>query len=163
MSIGRSLVTVAWGFKKGLYDAASTALGAEGSYISMGMPQTLDPNEIVSIGLVRVQQSPAVYGTNREREEVLTCEITVTVFQGGMDEAQLAVSQRAWELLGMIEKQVHYIVAGVDGTLLGGVVRECFLTDAAEDSTAILTETSRGREAVIIATFTGKARVTWAP
>jgi hypothetical protein len=163
MSIGRSLVTVAWGFKKGLFDAATTALENDPTYVCVGSPGSTEPNEIASIGLIRTSQQPATYGSNREREEVMLCDVTISVYSGGGEEAQQLVSSRAWEILGLIEKQVHFVVGGVDGTLLGGVVRECFLTDAVEDSAAVQVDASIGRESVIIATFTGKARVTWAP
>lgn len=160
---GQSLTSAAWGFKNGLFEAA-VAVMPTGVYVAMGEPQTLDPSQIVSIGLITVHQSPAALSTNRDREEVLTCEVTFSVYQGGMDDAEQAVTKQAFDLAGLLEQQVHYIQNGTDGTLLGGVVRECFMTDMREDTTAVaVANQTTGRESVVIATFTGKARVKWNP
>jgi hypothetical protein len=162
MSNGESLTTLAWAYKNGLFLAASAVFDSNATYVCMGLPSNVS-NEIVSIGAVRTVQDPATLSTNRAREEVLTCEVTITVFQGGMDDSQLTVDERAFELLSMLEKNVHYVVDGIDGTTLGGIVRECFLTAIDQDSYRVggSDQTAAGRECLLIATFQGKGRVQW--
>lgn len=165
---GESITTLGGKFKQALFDTASAVLASAATvdfptppYVCMGVPSNLDNFQVVSIGEVRVSQAPAALGTNRQREEVLTCAVTVSVFRGGMDDVEPLVNGRAWELMSLLEQQVHYVRENQDGTTLGGLVRECFLTDVTEDSAAASEGQTAGREAVIAGTFTAKARIRW--
>lgn len=165
---GESISTLGGKFKTALLQVAQQVFAAatdenflQPPTVTMGIPSNLDNFQVVSIGEVGISQTPAALGTIRQREETLTCEVTISVFLGGGDEAEQTVNDRAWELMAALEEQVHYTRENQDGTTLGGLVRECFLTDVSQDSAAASEGTTQGREAVIVGTFTAKARIRW--
>lgn len=157
---GQSLHTVAWELKNGIYQLAQQTFPAP-TYVCMGLPSTLTPNEIVSIGNINAGQDVATLSaSNRGREETLQIEVTFTVWSGGGDEVEPLIEARVFELVSQLEQAVHYIRGdGTDPTTLGGAVRQCFLTALTQDSMPT-NEEAAGREAVAIATFTAKARIT---
>lgn len=155
---GMALVSALGPFKTGLVAAAKAVYDPAKTYVSSGEPSQDTIYELVVVGTVEIGQVPATLGTNRGREETLTADVLISVFSGGDDDEQPVLDQRAGALLALLEQQVHYT-----DTTLGGVVRECFLTQARLDSGpgALGPETSRtyGRMASITATFTAKARI----
>lgn len=154
--LGMSLVSALGTFKTGMVAAALTVYTDHETYVTSGEPSQDVLGELVSIGSVTIGQDVATVGDNRGREETLTCEVMISVFRGGDDDQQTGVDQRAAELLTLLEQQVHYT-----DTTLGGAVRHCFLTSATLDSgPGGMVDNSRGRMAVIEATFTAKARIT---
>lgn len=156
---GMSLVSAIGAVKAGLYAAAKAVYDPTVTYVSSGEPSSDVLYELVSIGAVEIAQTPATISQNRGREEVLTCDVTISVFSGGDDDEQPVIDARCGALLALLEQQVHYT-----DTSLGGVVRECFLTSARLDSgpAAMGPEQNRtyGRAAAISATFTARARIT---
>jgi hypothetical protein len=165
---GESVSTLGGTFKQALFETAQSVFAAATTTdfptpptVCMGVPSNTDNFQIVSIGEVSIAQEPAALGTTRQREETLTCDVTISVFLGGMDDVEPTVNQRAWDLMALLEEQVHYVRENQDGTTLGGLVRECFLTQVAQDSQAAQVSTTTGREAVIVGTFTAKARIRW--
>lgn len=165
---GESLSTLGGQFKQGIFEAAQTVFADATSTdfptsptVCMGIPSNTDNFQIVSVGEVGISQTPAALATTRPREETLTCDVTISVFLGGMDDVEVKVNARAWELMALLEEQVHYVRENQDGTTLGGLVRECFLTQVSQDSQAAQVSTTAGREAVIAGTFTAKARIRW--
>lgn len=152
---GMSLVSTIGAFKAGLYAAAKSVYDPTKTAVVSGNPSQDVLAELVSLGVVEIGQQPATFGSNRGREETLTCEVTISVFTGGGDDQQPTADARAGTLLTLLEQQVHYT-----DTSLGGVVRECFLTAARLDSgPGAMGDNSRGRLTVVIATFTAKARI----
>jgi hypothetical protein len=150
-----NLVSVLGAYKAGLYAAAKAVYDRDTTYVCSGEPSQDVMAELVSIGATEIGQEAATLGTNRGREETLTCEVVLSVFRGGGDEQQPTADARVGQLLTLLEKQVHYT-----DTTLGGVVRECFLTAARLDSgPGSLGDNTRGRLAAITATFTAKARI----
>jgi hypothetical protein len=152
---GMSLVSALGAYKAGLYAAAHAVYDPKTTYVCSGDPSQDILPELVSLGTVEIGQVPATLGSNRGREETLTCDVHFRVFTGGGDDQQPAADARVGTLLTMLEQQVHYT-----DTSLGGAVRECFLTSARLDSGVDdLGNNTRGRVAVINATFTAKARI----
>lgn len=158
---GVTLVTAGWQFKNGIYQTARKVLDEKTTYVCMGDPSTLAVLEVVSVGDITAGQVPATAGTNRARDETLTCEVVVSVSQGGLDDAQLIVDERAWEIAAQLEQAVHYAAGSVDGTLLGGVVRECFVTSVEQIDLKATIDNAEGRNCTLTVTFTGKARIQW--
>lgn len=153
---GMALVTVIGAYKAALHAAAKAVYDPDTTYVCSGEPSQDVLYELVQLGTCEIGQTPATIGTNRGREETLTCEVTISVFRGGGDSEQPTCDARAGELLSLLEQQVHYT-----DTTLGGVVRECFLTAATLDSgPGDMPEGNvSGRLAAINATFTAKARI----
>ncbi|MET3635662.1 hypothetical protein [Curtobacterium oceanosedimentum] len=157
---GMSLHTVAWELKNGVYRLAQQTFAAP-TYVCMGLPTTVTPSEIVSIGNINAGQEEATLSaSNRGREETLQLEVTFSVWSGGGDEVEPIIEARVFELVSQLEQAVHYVRGdGTDPTTLGGAVRQCFLTALTQDSMPT-NELAAGREAIAIATFTAKARIT---
>lgn len=154
--LGMSLVSALGGFKAGMVAAATAIYDPGVTHVVSGEPSEDVLAELVSIGTVTIGQTAATLGTNRGREETLTCEVMLSVFDGGGDDEQTVADQRCGVLLTQLEQQVHYT-----DTTLNGAVRECFLTSASLDSgPGAMGDNSRGRLAVINAVFTAKARIT---
>jgi hypothetical protein len=166
--VGQSQVTAAWAFKYAFYQEALALQEAgelaAGTYICLGDPSSYDMPNLIQFGAVRTTQAPAnMSAANRPREETLELSITIEAFQGGMDDAEIAVQNTAYGILQALEKQTHYIQGGTDGSILGGVVRQCFLTTVEEDTAQVQQDQSQGRLAQLVATFEGKARIQWNP
>ncbi|MBW4033029.1 MAG: hypothetical protein HIU88_10235 [Acidobacteria bacterium] len=150
-----ALVSALGAYKAGLYNAAKAVYDPTTTYVCSGDPSQDILAELVSLGTVEIGQVPATLGSNRGREETLTADVHFRVFTGGGDDQQPTADARVGVLLTMLEQQVHYT-----DTSLGGAVRECFLTSARLDSGVDdLGNNTRGRVAVINATFTARARI----
>lgn len=150
--------TVASQFKNNFYDAIVALMnaGADTEYVlvAFGQPGTFDPDDIVSVGRVSEQQTEATISTNRTRNETLTLEVQISCYRGGGPEMERVASDRAYELLRMIENQVR-----VTDTTVGGTVWWCFLQqhDSAGATDPALID--QGRTIDITAIFEARARI----
>lgn len=154
-----STATVASTFKNNFYDAVAAlmAAGADTGYVMVcfGQPGTFDPDDIVSVGRVSEQQTEATISTNRTRNETIQLEVQISCYRGGGPEMERVCSDRAYELLRMIETQVR-----VTDTTVGGSVWWCFLAShdsAGATDPALL---GQGRTIDITAIFEARARIT---
>lgn len=151
--------TVAATFKNNFFTSvqALMAAGPDTAYVltCFGQPGTLEPEDIVSFGRLSVNQTSATISPNRTRDEMLTLDVDISCYRGGGPEMEQVASDRAYELLRMIEQQVR-----VTDTTVGGTVRWCFLTS--HDSTGATDPAmlEQGRAIDITATFTALARIT---
>jgi hypothetical protein len=152
---GFSDVTAAYAFKRAFYEAVRDILAGDQStqyvLVSMGSPASLEPEDIVAFQGVTSEQNPATMG-NRGREEVLTIEVQISCYSGGDDED--VPTQRAYQLLGIIERYVRKI----DPTI-GGTVRHCFLTGHESTGFTDPADLAKGRTSDITATFAAAARI----
>jgi len=146
--------TLAGKFKQAFYDAAVDLLAGDSVGVSFGHPGTNQTNDIVAFLGVRVEQDPATFGTNRSREEVLTLTVVISCYRGGGAALEKVCSDRAYELLRILETYVR-----VTDTTLGGVVRHCFLTAHESDGATDPRSLAKGRTIEIAAVFTAHARV----
>lgn len=155
---GTSTFTAALAFKKALYEATKTLMASNEEtkdvYVCPGTPGTYTPEDIISYGRVTANQDVATMGTNRAREETLTVEVTVSCFIAGDEDQELPSQERAFELIGLIERYVR-----MTDTTLGGVVRQCFLTSVDSDGATPPEMAAQGRDVEVTATFTAKNRV----
>ena len=150
--------TLALAFKKAFFEAVKELMArtpeTEHVYVVFGQPSTYAPADIVAFGRLTSGQNPATLGTPRSREETLTLEVMISCFVGGGEEAELAASERVYELLRMIERHVR-----MTDTTVGGTVRHCFLTSHESDGMTPEDLIEQGRVIDVIATFTAAARV----
>lgn len=147
--------TVAGPLRIAMRDAAVTAINDPAVQIEVGYPWPQTAADIVAVGAVRSTQEPATLGTQRSREETLTVDVLVSVFRAGGQEVEQVASDRAYALLGALERHVR-----ITDTTLGGVVRHCFLTGHEMDSQPFSDDTGMGRTVEIAATFTAAVRIT---
>jgi hypothetical protein len=151
--------TAAPGYKNALYAAAQQLYAGSPDtaqvLVSFGQPGTFEPDEIVKIGMITTDQSPATISTNRAREETLTLEVTVSVHRGGGPDQEQVASDRAYALLQLLADYVHHT-----DTTLGGAVRMCFLTSTESDGATDPDLIAQGRMIAIVAKFTAAARIT---
>lgn len=150
--------TLGLAFKKAFYlavkDLMAEGYETEHVYVVFGQPATYQPEDIVSFGRLSVGQAAATMSTNRSREETLTLEVTVSCFMGGDEDAEFATAERAYELLRRIEHHVR-----MTDTTLGGVVRQCFLTNHESEGATPEDLIEQGRVTEVVATFTAQARI----
>lgn len=144
-------------FRKAIFDACVTLYAGDTdpyTRVVRGLPAFADAQDNVCVGVVTSSQEPITLGTQRSRDETLTCEVTFYSFRFGGDESEEVVEARAWEMLDELAQYVR-----VTDTTLGGVVRQCFLTDVASDAATDPDVLAKGRMHVITATFTAENRV----
>lgn len=122
--------------------------------VTFGHPGPTQLNDIVAFMDVSGSQEPATFGTNRSREETLELKVQFEVFRAGGAEMEKVAFDRAVALQTQFEEYVR-----VTDTTLGGVVRECFLTDIRISSATDDQTLAMGRLIGIEATYTAKARV----
>ncbi|WP_115790037.1 hypothetical protein [Arthrobacter silvisoli] len=150
--------TLALAFKKAFYEAIKQLMADDPAtphvYVVFGTPASYEPDDIVSFGRVTSGQAVATLTTNRSREETLTVEVRISCFVGGAEEAEIAASERCYELLRMIERHVR-----MTDTTVGGTVRTCFLTSHESDGETPEELLEQGRVIDVTATFTAAARV----
>ena len=152
-----SSVTAAQGFKLAAFNAMQTLTAADPNVlVTFGTPgqEALTVEDWVSFEDVEVEQSPATMGTNRSREENLTLTVVIETYRAGED-AQIASSDAAYALLGLLERHVRQT-----DTTLGGAVRQCFLARHRSQGFTAPIDMQAGRSTVIEATFTAAVRIT---
>lgn len=142
-------------FKDAFHAAAVSMWAGSDVQVAFGHPGLTMADDLVVFGAVTAEQQPAVMGTNRPREEVLTLEVTISVYRGGGPEQETVTSDRAYELLGQLEQY-----ARMTDTTIGGSVRHCFLLSYESTGMTDLDVLSVGRETDISAIFGASARVT---
>lgn len=155
MTNGFSAVTAAYDFKKAFFEAIRDHMAGDENtqYVSvnLGAPTSLDPEDVVAFMGITSDQAPATLG-NRGREETLILEVQISCYRGGDDED--LVTQRAYELLGIIE----YYARKTD-TTLGGTVRHCFLIGHESSGYTSPEDIANGRVSEILARFEAQARI----
>jgi hypothetical protein len=155
-----TIADVAAQFKTAMVAAAAAATAgladpAHQLLVCYGHPGTQLPDDIVSVGRVTSAQEPEALGTNRSRWNVLTAEVTVSVFRAGGPEQEQIAGDRAYQLLVAIEERLR-----VTDTSLGGLVLWCFCTGHESNGSTDPDLLAKGRVIDVIATFTARARIT---
>lgn len=144
-------------FRKAIFDRCVILYAADTNpytRVVRGLPAFADAQDNVCVGAVTSTQEPVTLGTQRSREETLTCQVDFYSFRGGGAEMEEVVEARAWEMLDELAQYVR-----VTDTTLGGVVRHCFLTDVGSDAATDPDVLAKGRMHVVTATFTAMNRV----
>lgn len=147
-------VSAAPAFKDAFYAAAQTLLASTDVQVVPGHPGQTQADDIVAFTGVVSEQEPATFGTRRQREETLVMDVVVSCYRAGGLEQEQVCSDRAYELLGVLEEYVR-----VTDTELGGVVRNCFLLGHTSDGSTDPAVLSSGRLIEINAQFVAKARI----
>lgn len=142
-------------FKDAFVDVATTLWSGTGIQVSFGHPGQSQADDIVAFGALTSDQEFATYGSNRGREETLLLDVVVSCYRAGGPTQEKVASDRAYELLGVLEQYVR-----VTDTTLGGVVRHCFLLGHNSEGSTDPEILSAGRLIEITAQFVAKARVT---
>ena len=144
-------------FRKAIFDACVTLYAADTdpyTLVVRGLPSFANAQDVVAVGAVTTSQEIAAMSTRRAREETMTCQVDFYSFRPGGVDMEVVVEERAWNMLDTLAEYVR-----VTDTDLGGVVRYCFLTDAASDAATDPDVLAKGRMHVITATFTAQNRV----
>ena len=150
-------------FRAALFNACKELFAADTdpyTLVVRGLPSFANAQDVVAVGAVTTSQDFATFSSSlRTREETLTCQVDFYSFRpgGAGDSAaatELAVETRAWAMLDAVAEYVR-----ATDTTLGGVVRHCFLSDAAADAATDPDVLAKGRMHFISATFTAENRV----
>lgn len=150
-----SLVSLAPAFRAALVTQATTLAGTT-VLVTRGNPAFDTFQDNIVIGAVASQSEPATLGTNRARQETLTCEVTVYSFRSGGYDQEAVVEARAYELLGLLENYVR-----VTDTTLGVTgLQWCFLTEHRGDVATDEEVLQAGRMHVVVGTFSAAGRIT---
>lgn len=145
--------TVMGPVRKALKAAVVTAINDPAVQVALGFPWPQEAQDIIALGDGRSTVDVATMGQARSRDETLSIDLTVSVFRpGGQEQAEVA-QDRAYELLAAIE---HHLRT-TDPTL-GGLVRQCLLTEHEIASEPFDDGTTMGRTVEVAATFTALAR-----
>ena len=151
------LSTGAREFRAAIFDRCVLLYAADTdpyTLVVRGLPAFANASDVVAVGVVTANQESVTLGTRRSREETLTCQVDFYSFRGGGDAMEEVVEARAYEMLDALAEYVR-----VTDTTLGGVVRECFLTDVDGDAATDPAVLAKGRMHVLSATFTAMNRV----
>lgn len=156
--------TDARAFRAALFDACVSLFAADTdpyTLVVRGLPSFANAQDVVAVGAVTTSQEFATFSSSaRTREETLTCQIDFYSFRPGGDAMEEVVEARAWAMLDSVAEYVR-----VTNTELkpdpdsAGIVRYCFLSDAASDAATDPDVLAKGRMHVISATFTAMNRV----
>jgi hypothetical protein len=144
-------------FKAAVFSACQ-GLYTDPILVSYGWPKS-NPPELVVVGDVVSVQELGPQSPQRRREELLTIDISVCVFQGGVVDQQ-PVTERAYDLVALLENylQDSGTVASLQATL-GNTVRTCQVSGhelVESDDEEVL---AKGRAATITATLTASVRI----
>ncbi len=131
-----------------------TAIADATVQVTLGVPWPQTAQDLIGVGRVESQFESATMGPQRSRDETITVEVLISVFRPGGQEQEQITSERAYELLGAIERHLRV----VDPTV-GGLVRSCLLSSHQMDSNPFDDGTAMGRVVEVLATFTAQARV----
>lgn len=147
-------------YKAALVTASTTATAslvpADHSFgVFYGHPGTDLPDDIISWGRVTSSQEPGpLSSSNRSRTNMLTADVTVSVFRAGGPEQEQVASGVAYAYLSAIEEYLR-----VTDTTLGGLVLWCFCTSHESDGLTDPQLLAQGRTIEITATFTAFSRI----
>lgn len=154
-----SSTTAAHAFKAAFFEGVTNLMQADDEtqyvQVTFGTPVDLNPDDIVGIMDITSEQNVATLG-NRSREELLTLTVEISCFRGGAyPTLEREVSDRAYYILGLIERWVR-----VTDTTVGGTVRHCFLSGHESAGRTDPDNLEKGRVIEITATFLAAARIT---
>lgn len=152
---GQSEFSAAPAFKYAFWECAVELNADSDVQVAYGHPGTYLADDVIAVTRIHAEQDSASLSTNRSREEKLTLTVVVSVFRGGGPEAELVASNRAYELLGDLERFMR-----LDDTTVRGTVRECFLDEHDSDGETRPELIAAGRTIEIEAKFVAYARVT---
>jgi hypothetical protein len=151
-------VTAASEFKTAFYESIRDLMKHDPEtphvMVSFGAPASLEPDDLIAFTDIASEQNVATLG-HRSREEMLTLTVQISCQRGGGGDMEKVVSDRAYELLGMIERY-----ARVTDTTIGGTVRHCFMTAHTSTGETDPEFLAQGRVMEITATFQAFARIT---
>lgn len=131
-----------------------TAINDSTVLVTYGHPGMEFADDMIGVGRVTSSQEQATMSPNRSREELLTVEVTISCYRGGGQEQEQICGDRAYALLGAIERQVR-----VNDVTCGDNVRDCFLTAHVADGATDPQFLASGRCIEIQATFTARVRI----
>lgn len=140
-------------FKAALFTVCQ-GLYAAPVQVAYGHPGMTQEDDIVSIGATTSVQEVATYSTNRSREEMVTCDVTISCFRGGGPEMEQVCEERAYALLGQLEDYLR-----LTDITLGGVVRWCMVSSIDCDGATDPDVLSLGRCIDLTATITAHVRI----
>jgi hypothetical protein len=151
-------------FRAALFDACVTLFAADTdpyTLVVRGLPSFANAQDVVAVGAVTTSQEFATFSSSaRTREETLTCQIDFYSFRPGGDAMEEVVEARAWEMLDAVAEYVRVTNTELKSDAYpSGIVRHCFLSDAASDAATDPDVLAKGRMHVISATFTAQNRV----
>ncbi len=158
------LSTNAREFRAALFDACVSLFAADTdpyTLVVRGSPSFANAQDVVAIGAVTTSQEFATFSSSaRTREESLTCQIDFYSFRPGGDAMEEVVEARAWEMLDAVAQYVRVTNTTLTSDAYpSGLVRHCFLSDAASDAATDPDVLAKGRMHVVSATFTAEFRV----
>jgi hypothetical protein len=136
------------------------ALFPEPVLVSYGPPGPRQPDVIIGVGNAEVQIERPTASPSRPREEVFTLEVIFSVFSGGDETVQQAVTELAFTLLGTF---ADFFKTRPNETL-GGTCREAWVSSyVLEESAAFAPPEDgggvSGRVAEITSVLTVKSRI----
>jgi hypothetical protein len=154
-----SSTTAAQAFKAAFVDGIADLMAAseDTQYVNVcfGAPYDLSPDDIIAFTELESEQEVATLG-NRGRDEALRLTVEISCFMGGSaPDLERQVSDRAYYLLGLVERW-----ARVTDTTIGGTVRHCFLSGHQSIGRTDPDNLDKGRVIEITATFLAAARIT---
>lgn len=141
-------------FKEAFTAIITTAIADPTVLVSFGHPGMSDADDIIGVGKVVSDQKQATVSPNRSREETIELTVCISIYRGGGIEQEQIASDRAYALLGLIEKYVR-----LTDTTVGGTVRDCFLTSHESDGSTDKDLLAQGRLIEVTAVFTARVRI----
>lgn len=147
--------TAAGALRSALPGVIEAAINDSEVQVTLGTPFPQESADLIGVGRVESQLEFATMGPQRSRDEALTVEVLISVFRPGGQEQEQIASDRAYALLGAIERHLRM----VDPTV-GGLVRRCLLASHQMDSDPFDDGTGMGRVVEVLATFAAQARIT---
>jgi hypothetical protein len=151
--------TAAFRFRKAFFEISRDLFEDDPDYkevsVFFGYPDTLEPWDVVAVEGISSEQSAANIGPRRAREELLTLTIQISVFRAGGGDQEIVTADRAYDLLGRIERYIR-----LEDPTVKGTVRQCFLLDHDSDGTTDESTLQNGRVTDITARFAANARIT---
>jgi hypothetical protein len=128
--------------------------------VSYGPPGAHQPDVIIGVGNAEVEIERPVAATSRPREEVFTLNVVFSVFSGGDETVQQAVTEQAFTMLSAF---ADYFKTKPNETL-GGTCREAWVSSYVLDESEALAPPEdgggvSGRVAEITTVLTVKSRI----
>lgn len=122
--------------------------------VCYGHPGIDIEDDIVSVANARSTQDLATMGTTRRREETIAVDVIFSCFRGGGPEIQQTVTERAYELLGLLEDYLQG-----SGYTLSGAVRLARITSHELSESEDPEILAMGRVSEIAAVVTAVVRI----
>lgn len=159
MTSGMSLTSALAAYKDAFYSLCQTLWPAATTdvQVSYGHPGVSQRPDIIALMDVSSQQVEANLGNLRSREETLTLKVVISCFRAGNADNDKVPFDAAIAFLAQLENAIRPMSGD---TTLGGVVRECGLTDVISTGYTDQQSLAHGRTIDLECTFTAKCRVT---